>query len=100
MKLPGLLGSIILTHEVFVLNDLRMDQVLGDTEFSVHFLETLVRQFLIVVNFSELVYKLTFNLLDLDLENLGLGSYSQLFLHGNIQNIEWLLQRPMENLCA
>lgn len=45
MVLPGLIGPIVLSHEILVLNYLRVDEVLSDTEFAVHFLESSLSQF-------------------------------------------------------
>ena len=81
MVLPGLIGPIVLSHEILVLNYLRVDEVLSDTEFAVHFLESSLSQFRVVVDFPELVNKLTPELLYFDLEYLSLGSGPDLFLH-------------------
>jgi hypothetical protein len=98
MEFLGFFWFVIFSHEILVLNDTWMDKVLSNTKLTIHLLKTLVRQLLIVINFTELVHKFSAELLYLNLEYLCLCSNSKLFLHGNIEALKRLLQRTIEHL--
>lgn len=90
VKLPCLIWSIVLFHEIFVLNYLRVYQILSDTELTIHLLETTVCELLIIVDLAELIYKFSPELLYFDLEYLSLGSTPELLLHCYVEVIKWL----------
>jgi hypothetical protein len=91
MEFPSLLWRVIFSHEVLVLNDIGMDQVLGNAEFSIHLLKAMICHLLIVINFPSFVHEFALELLDLDLEDLSLGPRTQLLLHGYVKVVKWLL---------
>jgi len=80
VELEVLGGFVELTHKVLVLDDVRMQEILGYTEFCVHLLQGILRELWVIVDLPGLVYELPTHPSDSNFVDVGLRARPELLL--------------------
>ena len=98
MELVLLRDLVIPTHEVLVLDEARVSQVLSEIELTVHQLHYIRRQLLIIQYLLHFVDKAAYKAFDSDFEYLRLGPAAQLFQDFDVERVLLVLVHAVEDL--
>jgi len=100
MELVVLCSFVVLPHEILVLNDVWVNQILRYSELSEHLPESLISKLGVVVDLPHLINELPSHPLDLALVHIGLCSSPQVLDLLDVEGLPVILARAREDLDA